>query len=66
MYNAANFDARDRAISERIRKKLLEAEEIIMQLPAGRSRSLAITHLEDAMLRANVAIADAVTLREGA
>ena len=40
-----------------------EAEKIIMEIPACRNRSLALTHLEDAMLRANLAVAEGVSLR---
>ena len=43
--------------------KLEEAEKIIMEIPACRNRSLALTHLEDAMLRANLAVAEGVSLR---
>lgn len=63
MYRRVNFDPTDKHLSESIRSKLEEAEALIMQLPASRNRSLALTHLEDTMLRANLAISDAVALR---
>lgn len=63
MYKRVNFDPTDKFLSESIRGKLEEAEALIMQLPASRNRSLALTHLEDTMLRSNLAISDAVALR---
>ena len=51
-------------LSADICAKLEEVETIIMRLPPSRNRSLALTHLEDVMLRANLAIADSAALRE--
>ena len=45
-------------MSEEIRAKLEEAEKLIMQIPPCRNRSLALTHLEDVMLRSNLAICE--------
>lgn len=63
MYKRVEFCTADKETSKRIRAKLEEAEKIIMEIPACRNRSLALTHLEDAMLRANLAIAEGVSLR---
>lgn len=63
MYKRLNFEPMDKHLSESIRGKLEEAEALIMQLPAGRNRSIALTKLEDTMLRANLAISDAVAMR---
>lgn len=63
MYKRVGFGTEDKEISERIRAKLEETEKIIMEIPACRNRSLALTHLEDVMLRANLAIAEGVGLR---
>ena len=64
MYKRVNFEPMDKHLSESIRGKLEEAEALIMQLPAGRNRrSIALTKLEDTMLRANLAISDAVATR---
>jgi hypothetical protein len=63
MYKRVKFCTADKETSERIRAKLEEAEKIIMEIPACRNRSLALTHLEDAMLRANLAVAEGVSLR---
>lgn len=66
MYKRVGFCTADKETSERIRAKLEEAEKIIMEIPACRNRSLALTHLEDVMLRANLAIAESVgTCGEG-
>ena len=51
MYKRVNFEPMDKHLSESIRGKLEEAEALIMQLPAGRIRSIALTKLEDTMLR---------------
>lgn len=64
MYQRRKFNEADQMLSADIRAKLEEAEDILMQLPASRNRSLALTHLEDVMLRANLAIADSAALRE--
>ena len=63
MYKRVGFCTADKETSERIRAKLEEAEKIIMEIPACRNRSLALTHLEDVMLRANLAITEAVGTR---
>ncbi len=63
MYKRVGFCTEDKEISERIRAKLEEAEKAIMEIPACRNRSLALTHLEDVMLRANLAIAEGVGMR---
>lgn len=63
MYKRVEFCTADKETSERIRAKLEEAEKIIMEIPDCRNRSLALTHLEDAMLRANLAVAEGVSLR---
>ena len=43
MYKRVNFEPMDKHLSESIRGKLEEAEALIMQLPAGRNRSIALT-----------------------
>ena len=63
MYKRVGFCTEDKEISKRIRAKLEEAEKAIMEIPACRNRSLALTHLEDVMLRANLAIAEGVGMR---
>lgn len=63
MYKRVNFEPMDKHLSESIRGKLEEAEALIMQIPEGRNRSIALTKLEDTMLRANLAISDAVATR---
>lgn len=64
MYKRANFTSKDKELSENIREKLAEAEELILGIPNCRNRSLAITHLEDVMLRTNLAIAENAAQRE--
>lgn len=65
MYRQTAFGPADKKLSEDIRRKLEEAEALIQWIPACRNRSLALTHLEDAMLRADLAISESAALREG-
>lgn len=64
MYKRTNFTSKDKELSENIREKLVEAEKLILGIPNCRNRSLAITHLEDVMLRTNLAIAETTARRE--
>lgn len=66
MYQRRDFNEADKALSENIRAQLEAAEALIMKLTPSRNRSLALTHLEDTMLRANLAITEAIALREEA
>lgn len=58
MYKRKQFGPGSKKMSEEIRAKLEEAEQLIMQIPTCRNRSLALTHLEDVMLRSNLAICE--------
>ena len=65
MYKRVNFGEKHKKLSEDIRAKLEEAEALISQIPPCRNRSLAVTHLEDTMLRANLAISETADAMEG-
>lgn len=56
MYQRRIFTDDEKAKSESIRKALEAAESLIMDTAPSRERSLALTHLEEAMLYANLAI----------
>lgn len=58
MYKRKQFGPGSKKMSEEIREKLEEAEQLILQIPPCRNRSLALTHLEDVMLRSNLAICE--------
>lgn len=58
MYKRKHFGPGSKKMSEEIRAKLEEAEQLILQIPPCRNRSLALTHLEDVMLRSNLAICE--------
>ena len=58
MYKRKQFGPGSKKMSDEIRAKLEEAEKLIMQIPPFRNRSLALTHLEDVMLRSNLAICE--------
>lgn len=58
MYKRKQFGPGSKKMSEEIRAKLEEAEQLILQIPPCRNRSLALTHLEDVMLRSNLAICE--------
>jgi len=64
MYRRRTFDKSDEMLSQNVRSQLEAAEDFIMRLRPSRNRELALTHLEDAMLRTNLAIADDNELRE--
>lgn len=65
MYKRVNFSEEHKKLSEDIRSKLEAAEALISRIPPCRNRSLAVTHLEDAMLRANLAISETADAMEG-
>ena len=58
MYKRKQFGPGSKKMSDEIRAKLEETEKLIMQIPPCRNRSLALTHLEDVMLRSNLAICE--------
>ena len=67
MYPKKEFDKREAEYSILLRRKLEEAEAILLKLNPSRERSLALTKLDETLLWANTAIATAgiSTDREG-
>ena len=59
MYERKKFDEREAEYSIRLRRKLEEAEAMLQHLAPSRARSLALTKLDEALLWANVGIAEA-------
>ena len=59
MYPRKEFDEREEEYSVLLRRKLEEAETMLLKLNMSRERSLALTKLDEALLWANVAIAAA-------
>lgn len=59
MYPRKEFDEREKEYSVLLRRKLEEAEAMLLKLNPSRERSLALTKLDEALLWANVAIAAA-------
>lgn len=59
MYPKKAFSTREQDYSALLRKKLEEAEHLIRRMGPCRERSLALTKLDEALLWANVAIAEA-------
>lgn len=45
-------------LSEKIRNLLVQTEDTMSCIPNCREKSIALTHLEDAMLHANLAITE--------
>lgn len=45
-------------LSKEIKSKLIEVEELLNKLPNCREKSIALTHIEDAMLHINLAITE--------
>lgn len=59
MYARKKFDEREAEYSVLLRRKLEEAETMLLKLNPSRERSLALTKLDEALLWANAAIAAA-------
>lgn len=59
MYQKKAFNRREQDYAMALRRKLEEAETMIQNLAPSRSRSLALTKLDEALLWANVGIAEA-------
>ena len=57
MYPRKEFDKREKEYGVLLRRKLEEAEAMLLKLNPSRERSLALTKLDEALLWANVAIA---------
>lgn len=59
MYQKKAFNRREQDYAMGVRRKLEEAEAMIQHLAPSRARSLALTKLDEALLWANVGIAEA-------
>ena len=59
MYQKKAFNRREQDYAMALRRKLEEAEAMIQQMNTSRARSLALTKLDEALLWANVGIAEA-------
>lgn len=59
MYPRKEFDEREEEYSVLLRRKLEEAEAMLLKLNPSRERSLALTKLDEVLLWANTAIAAA-------
>lgn len=58
MYTRREFNENEVALSNAIREKLIEVEELLSKIPNCREKSIALTHIEDAMLHSNLAITE--------
>lgn len=58
MYRRREFNENEVALSNAIREKLIEVEELLNKIPNCREKSIALTHIEDAMLHSNLAITE--------
>lgn len=58
MYQRRDFNLKEVALSNSIRYKLIEVEKLLDQIPNCREKSIALTHIEDAMLHSNLAITE--------
>lgn len=59
MYKRRAYSQREQDYSLELRNKLEEAEKMLLKIGPCRGRSLALTKLDEALLWANVAIAEA-------
>ena len=58
MYTRREFNKSEVALSNEIKSKLIEVEGLLNKLPNCREKSIALTHIEDAMLHSNLAITE--------
>lgn len=58
MYTRREFNKSEVALSNEIKSKLIEVEGLLDKLPNCREKSIASTHIEDAMLHSNLAITE--------
>ncbi len=58
MYTRREFNKSEAALSNEIKSKLIEVEGLLDKLPNCREKSMALTHIEDAMLHSNLAITE--------
>ena len=58
MYTRREFTETEVALSNAIREKLIEVENLLDKIPNCREKSIALTHIEDAMLHSNLAITE--------
>lgn len=63
MYQKKAFNRREQDYAMGLRRKLEEAEAMLQHLAPSRARSLALTKLDEALLWANVGIAEAGSSR---
>jgi hypothetical protein len=64
MYQRRDFNLKEVALSNSIKYKLIEVEKLLDQIPNCREKSIALTHIEDAMLHSNLAITETGILEE--
>lgn len=58
MYTRREFNKSEVTLSNKIKSKLIEVEGLLDKLPNCREKSIALTHIEDAMLHSNLAITE--------
>ncbi len=58
VYTRREFNEDEVALSNAIREKLIEVEKLLDEIPNCREKSIALTHIEDAMLHSNLAITE--------
>jgi hypothetical protein len=58
MYTRREFNEKEVELSQKIREKLIEVEQLLDKIPNCREKSIALTHIEDAMLHSNLAITE--------
>lgn len=58
MYKRREFTETEKRLSEHIRDILEDSERAISVIRDGREKSIALSHIEDAMLHANLAISE--------
>lgn len=60
MYTVRPFSDEEKELSNKIRLQFESIEKLLDTLPNSREKSIALSHIEDAMLHTNLAISEHV------
>ena len=58
MYKTRTFTEEELKLSQEIREAFEAVENLLVKIPNAREKSIVLSHIEDAMLHANLAIAE--------
>lgn len=65
MYKARKFTDEEQKFSQDVREAFEAVENLLNRLPNAREKSIVFSHIEDAMLHVNCAIAETGIIQKG-